>query len=246
MHKIVRCGLLIILSHFAMAQPINIAVASNFAPVARALAQKFQQQSGDKVLILSGSTAMLANQIRNGAPYAVFLAADTDTPCELIAHGFAVPESQFTYAYGQLVLWSADPDLVDHAGAVLFSNTFARLAMANPKLAPYGRSAQVVLTKLGLINKLQNKIIYAENISTTYQYVASGNVALGFIALSQIYKDGGISHGSVWVIPKSLIPLIKQDGVLTKFGEKNLVAQKFINFMHSATARLIIKNAGYM
>ena len=229
----------------AHADKLNIAVASNFSQTAKQLANKFQQQTGSVVIISTGATGVLSSQIKNGAPYAILLAADEITPQYLIHDGYALESSCFTYATGQLVLWSSQKSLVDPKGRVLFSEKFNHLAIANPKLAPYGLAAATVIAKLGLTAKLQSKIIQGANINDTYQYVASGNAELGFVALSQVYHHGKLSSGSAWVVPAELFSAIKQDAVLTSVGAQDKLAQKFMLFLKSSVAKKIILEYGY-
>lgn len=243
MFKKILALVFILANTVAGAASLNIAVASNFSQPAKQLALKFEQQSGESVVISSGATGMLAKQISNGAPYDVFFAADEITPTKLIQDGHAVAASKTTYARGQLVLWSSQTGLADDK--VLFSNKFKHLAIANPKLAPYGAATQQVIQKLGLTKQLQDKIIQGENITAAYQYVASGNAELGFVALSQVYYDGKITSGSAWIIPANLTPLINQDAVITTNGQNNPLAAKFMTFLKSKTAQQIIKQYGY-
>lgn len=235
----------IVINAAVAAATLNIAVASNFSQPARQLALKFEQQSGVSVLISTGSTQILAKQLANGAPYDVFLAADESTPARLVSDGYALAGTQFTYAHGQLVLWSHQSGFIKGDDKVLFTNKFKHLAIANPKLAPYGAVAEQVIGQLGLTKQLQNKIIQGENISDTYQYVASDNAELGFIALSQVYFDGKIISGSAWIVPINLAQLINQDAVITVNGQNNPAAAKFMSFLKSKSAWQIINRYGY-
>lgn len=229
----------------ANANTLMIAVASDFSQVAKQLAHQFKKQTGASVIISIGATGTLFSQIKNGAPYAVLLSADITTPQQLIKQGNAVKNSCFTYATGQLVLWSAQKSLVDPQGHVLFTHAFQHLAIANPQLAPYGMAAQAVIAQLKLTQQLKNKIVEGENINNTYQYVASGNAELGFVALSQVYYQGKITSGSAWIVPANLYPVIKQDAVLTLAGAQNKLAQQFMFFLKSFAAKKIIRQYGY-
>ena len=232
-------------SSLSYATTLEIAVASNFAEPAQQIARQFEQQTKIQVSISSAATGVLANQIRNGAPYKIFLSADQNTPKMLIKTGYAVASSQFTYAQGQLVLWSTKPHLIDSSSRILTTGNFKYLAIANPKLAPYGAAGYQTISKLGLTQHLQSKIVNGDNISNTYQYVASGNAQLGFVALAQIMKNGKISQGSYWIVPQTISPLIKQDGVILKAAASDPNAQKFINFMRSESALTILRTYGY-
>ena len=238
---LVLCGL-----HWsARAAEVTVAVASNFSVPMQKLAQAFEQETGHKALLSFGSTGNLYAQIRNGAPYEVLLAADDATPRKLEAEGLGVAGSRFTYALGTLVLWSKQPGLVDEKGDVLRSGKFERIAMANPKLAPYGAAAVETLTQMGVLQALQPKVVQGENISQTYQFVATQNAQLGFVALSQIMVDGRVSQGSAWVVPAHLHSPIRQDAVLLAKGRDAPAAAALMRFLRSERARALIRTFGY-
>jgi molybdate transport system substrate-binding protein len=229
----------------AAAGEASIAVAANFtAPMAK-LAAMFETQTGHKLTVSYGSTGKLYTQIKNGAPFDVLLAADDVRPARLEQEGEGVAGSRFTYAIGKLVLWSAKPGYVDDKGDVLKSGSFAHLALASPKLAPYGAAAQSYLEKTGLWAQLQPKLITGESITQAYQFVATGNAELGFIALSQVERDGKVSSGSFWLVPQGMYDPIRQDGVLLVRGKGNEAAEAFLVFLRSAPAKTLIKGYGY-
>lgn len=217
----------------------RIAVASNFTNAIKAIAKRFEEQSGDKILLVFGATGRLYAQIMNGAPFDAFFSADTRRPALLEQQGVALPNSRFTYAQGKLVLFSPK---MDANAAVLKKRQYHYLAIANPKLAPYGAAAKQVLEKLGLWNSLQFKIVRGENIGQTYHFVISGNAELGFIALSQIKQPRLTLSGSYWQIPANLYQPIKQQAVLIS---NNPVAKAFLDFVRSNEAKAIIKGFGY-
>ena len=165
------------------AQPVRVALAANFATPMKLLVSRFEKETGHKALLSVGATAKLYAQIKSGAPFDVFLAADTDTPTRLEQDSAAVPGSRFTYATGRLMLWSAQADTVDAQGDVLRNGNFKHLALAAPKLAPYGAAAMQTLTRLGLMDRLRPKLVLGESIGQTYSFVATGNAELGFVAL---------------------------------------------------------------
>src|SRR5690606_33275781 len=173
----------------AAAGEVQVAVAANFTAPMQAIARQFEQDTGHKAVAAFGATGQFYSQIKNGAPFEVFLAADDDRPARLEAEGQTVPGSRFTYAVGALALWSAKPGYVDDQGAVLKKNAFRHVAIANPKAAPYGLAAVQVMQKLGLADTLKPKIVEGQSIGQAQQFVGSGNAELGFVALSQIYKD---------------------------------------------------------
>ena len=238
---LVLCGL-----HWsARAAEVTVAVASNFSVPMQKLAQAFEQETGHKALLSFGSTGNLYAQIRHGAPYEVLLAADDATPRKLEAEGLGVAGSRFTYAIGTLVLWSKQPGLVDEKGDVLRSGKFERIAMANPKLAPYGAAAVETLTQMGVLQTVQPKVVQGENISQTYQFVATQNAQLGFVALSQVMVDGRVSQGSAWVVPAHLHSPIRQDAILLVKGRDAPAAAALMRFLRSERARALIRTFGY-
>jgi molybdate transport system substrate-binding protein len=227
----------------ATAGEAHAAVAANFAAPAKLLAERFRAASGERISISSGSTGKFYAQIRNGAPFDLLLSADDETPLRLENEALAVPGSRFTYAIGKLVLWSPIPGFVDDKGEVLRSGRFNRLAIANPRLAPYGHAARQVLEKLGLAASLQGRLAHGENIAQTFQFVASGNAELGFVALSQLTE--GSAPGSRWRVPAALYDPIRQDAVLLVHGERNPAARQFLEFLRRPDSRQLIRLAGY-
>lgn len=216
---------------------VSVAVATNFYTVALELEKQFEAQSRADISIASGSTGQLYGQIKNGAPHDIFLAADQTRPKKLIEDGFA--QDHFTYALGQLVLWSKSQEALNLA--MLSDSDYGHLAIANPKLAPYGFAAQDVISDLDI----SDKIVMGENIGQAFSLVETGNAEFGFISLSQIIaKDNKVS-GGYWIVPEQLYTPITQDAVLLKRGADNPAAQAFYEFLKSETARDIIKEAGY-
>jgi len=229
----------------AYADQVQVAVAANFIAPMQKIAAAFEKDSGYKVVLVSGATGKFYAQIKNGAPFEVFLAADTATPARLEEEGDAVSGSRFTYAIGKLALWSAQPGYVDGAGEVLKRGAFAHLAIANPKLAPYGAAAVETLKALQLFEAVQAKFVEGENIAQAQQFVASGNAELGFVALSQISEDGKITSGSAWIVPAQLHAPLRQDAVLLAKGKGRPAATALLDYLKSDKARALIKSAGY-
>ncbi|OZI60433.1 molybdate ABC transporter substrate-binding protein [Bordetella genomosp. 11] len=235
-------------SLFAGAAPaaeVQVAVAANFTAPMKAIAQAFHARTGDTVAAAYGATGQFYAQIKNGAPFEVFLAADDSTPARLEREGATVPGSRFTYATGALALWSAKQGYVDNEGQILRQGGFAHLSIANPKAAPYGLAAVQTLEKLGLMDALRARIVEGQNISQAQQFIASGNAELGFVALSQVYKDGKLTGGSAWVVPESLHAPIRQDAVILAKGRGNPAARAFVDFLKSPEAGAIILSYGY-
>ncbi len=234
---------LVCISQVAWAGSVTVAVAANFVTPARQIAEAFQQNSEHTVVISSGSTGKLFAQIEHGAPFDLFLAADSQRPRLLEQNGKAVSGSRFTYALGKIVLWSPRPGYVDEHGDILKKGSFKRLALASPRLAPYGLAAQQVMKKLGVWVGLQGRLVQGENIAQAFQFVISGNASLGFVALAQIRAAG--SPGSVWQIPGELYQPIRQQAVLLQRGKNSAAANTFFHYLQSGEAREIIRNMGY-
>jgi molybdate transport system substrate-binding protein len=228
-----------------MAGEVSVAVASNFTAPMKAIAQAFERDTGHKAILSFGATGQFYAQIKNGAPFTVLLAADDETPARLEREGVAVLGTRFTYATGKVVLWSKKADLVDAKGEILKTGKFDKLALANPKLAPYGAAAIQVLEKMNLTKQLGPKLVEASNIGQTFQFVSSGNAALGFVALSQVFENGKLKEGSGWVVPSNLYSPIKQDAVLLTSGKANGAAQALLQYLRSDKAKAIIVSFGY-
>lgn len=229
----------------ALADQVQVAVAANFTAPMQKIAADFEKDTGHKALLAFGSTGKFYSQVRNGAPFDVLLAADDETPAKMEREGLAVSGSRFTYAVGRLVLWSAKEDLVDAKGEVLKKGGFAHLALANPKLAPYGAAAMETMTKLGVADGLRPKFVQGENIAQTYQFIQSGNAELGFVALSQVYKDGKVTGGSAWIVPASHHAPIRQDAVVLLNGKGKPAAEALTKYLKGEKARAAIKSFGY-
>lgn len=230
---------------YAYADDLSVAVASNFAEPMKKLAVSFEQETGHKLLLSFGASGKFYAQIKNGAPFQVFLSADQEKPAALEKEGFVVPDSSFTYALGALALWSRNLELNDKGADVLRSGKFNKLALANPRLAPYGVAAVEVLENLQLQETTQAKWVMGENIAQTWQFVSTGNADLGFVALSQIITEGKIKKGSAWIVPSPLYHPIKQDVVLLRRGENNRAARELLDFLRGEKATQIIEAWGY-
>jgi molybdate transport system substrate-binding protein len=228
----------------ARADDVPVAVAANFTAPMRKIAADFEKASGHKVVAAYGSTGKFYAQIKNGAPFEVLLAADDETPARLTAENAAVAGSQFTYAVGKLVLWSARPAVVDDRGEVLKKAGFDHIALTNPRLAPYGAAAVQAMKALGVHDTLQPRFVTAENITQAHQFVSSGNALLGFVALSQVLKDGKI-EGSAWLVPASLYSPIRQDAVLLDKGRGKPAAEALLQYLRGDKARAVVKSFGY-
>jgi molybdate transport system substrate-binding protein len=224
---------------------VNAAVAANFTAPMQQIAVLFEKESGNTVKLSFGSSGKFYSQIKEGAPFDVFFAADEKNPKLLEEEGLAIKDTRFVYALGKLVLWSAKLGFVDDKGAVLGKGSYNKIAYADPKLAPYGMAAQETLQKMNLWDKVQSKLVTGESINQTYQFAASGNADLAFIALSQITKDGKVTEGSWWMVPAEMYSPIKQAAIQLTAAKDKAAAQAFLKFLKSEKAVAIIRSFGY-
>jgi molybdate transport system substrate-binding protein len=229
----------------AQAAEVQVAVAANFSGTMKALSPVFEQESGHQARIITGATGKFYAQIKHGAPFQVLLSADAQTPLLLEQEGFAVPGSRFTYAVGRLVLWSKQPGLVDAQGDVLRTKRFTRIAIADPRLAPYGAAAVQVLERMGVMPQVKDGLVQGNSVAQAYQFVASGNAELGLIASSQLAVTGQPMAGSSWLVPESLHSPLRQDAVLLTSGQANPAAIALMLFLQSPRARAVMREHGY-
>ncbi|MDR3203861.1 MAG: molybdate ABC transporter substrate-binding protein [Deltaproteobacteria bacterium] len=240
--------LLIFTPSLTWADEFQVAVASNFQAPSELIAAAFQKKTGHKAILAFGATGNFYAQIKNGSPVSIFLAADSKTPKKLEDEGMAKAGSRFTYAQGALVLWSATAGYVDDKGEVLKGGKYAHLAVANPEKAPYGAAAYEVLKNANLLAQLEKdkKLVTGENIGQTLQFVETGNAELGFLAKSQVWKDGKFKGGSGWLVAPNLYSPIMQDVVILKSAENNKAVEDFANFLRGKEAKEIILSFGYI
>lgn len=227
------------------AAEIRVAVSANFAQTLKEIVTVFEKDTGHKVALTQGSTGKLYAQISQGAPFDVLLSADDETPEKLVREGKAVTGTQFTYAVGRLALWSPKSDMVDEGGQVLKTDKFRFIAIANSRVAPYGRAAVQVMQKLGVLNLIEQRVVQGESITQTFQFVSTGNAQLGFVALSQIIDHGKIKSGSAWIVPETMHEALKQDAVLLNSAKDAAAATTLLNFLKSDKAKKIIAAHGY-
>jgi molybdate transport system substrate-binding protein len=226
----------------ALAADTQVAVAANFTEPAKEIAAAFKAKTGYTATLSFGASGQFYTQMAHGAPYEVFLSADAERPQKAEQEGLGVAGSRYTYAVGRLVLYSKTPGLIDAKGAVLKSDRFAKLAIADPTAAPYGLAAIQTMQKLKVYDALTPKIVKGSSITQAYQYVATGNAELGFVALSQVVNESG---GSRWLVPAADHEPIDQQAILLRTGEKNPAAKAFLTFLKSPAAVAIIKRYGY-
>lgn len=243
--RVVLVGLLLALARAdALGAPaLHVAVAANFLQTAEALGKAYREQTGVETAWTPGSSGALYAQIVQGAPFDLFLSADTERPQRLEARGQAIEGSLFVYAVGALALWSAHPALVDTEGGVLRTGAFSRLAIADPKVAPYGAAAATVLNARGLYTQLENRLVIGQTIGQTFRYAASGQADLGFVALAQVITLPEDRRGSIWIVPSDLYPPIRQAAVLLRDRPE---ARAFLDWLQSdPEARAIVRRFGY-
>jgi len=238
---VLSTALWISLALHANSGEVRVAVAANFTAAASEIAKKFEAESGHAAVLSFGSTGQLYAQISQGAPYGVFLAADQTHPQKILDAGLGAGSPPMTYAIGKIVLWSLDPALIQGDDALQEGN-FDHLALANPETAPYGKAAMEAMQALGLAKILEPRLVRGNNIAQTYQFVATGNAELGFVALSQRV---GNDNGSQWAVPENLYQPIRQDAVLLRGGENNEAAIAFLNYLSNPEAMRIIAEFGY-
>ena len=241
-NRILLGCLLCLLPAFVMAGELRVAVAANFAATLQRIASAFTDTTGHHVIIASASTGKHYAQIRNGAAFDVFLAADVERPRRLEEEGLGISGSRFDYAVGQLVLWAPGAGRLDDPRAWLAANDLTRLAIANPRLAPYGMAAREVLEAWGLWEPLQARLVRGENIAQAFQFVATGNAPAGLVALSQVLVFDDAVPSTYRLIPSELHAPIRQQGLLLR---RSPAAEAFVDFLRSAAAGSAIRTAGY-
>jgi molybdate transport system substrate-binding protein len=236
---------LLLISSASWSATTLVAVASNFTKPMTEIATEFEKATGHSAKLAFGSSGKFVSQMENGAPFEVFLSADEEKPLKLEQAGIAVNGTRFTYALGKLVLWSSTAGYVDDQGKILTTGSFKHIALADPKLAPYGAAAVEVLKGLNLQDKLSPLFVLGENIAQTYQFISTGNAELGFVALSQVIDNGHCATGSCWIIPDDRHAPIRQDAVLLALGAENPAALALMDYLKSAPALAIIEKYGY-
>ena len=231
----------------AIADEIKIAVASNFYPTMKELVTHFESitpnsDTTNNIVLISGSSGKHYAQILNGAPFDLFFSADKLRPNMLEKEEVFNNQSRFTYALGKLALWSPFNEYVDSDGQVLYTDDFRFLAIANPKIAPYGAASKETLTSMNLWQDMEEKLVRGENIAQTFQFAKSGNAKLGFVSYSQILSLNSSSEGSYWLVPQDMYQPIEQQAILLKDSS---LGKDFLSFIKSNEALDIIKRNGY-
>jgi len=245
MKRLLIAWLCLSASAHSLGAEVKVAVAANFAAPMKELAAVFEHETGHQLALTPGATGKFYAQITHGAPFEVFLSADDETPIKLEKEGRAVQGSRFTYAIGRLILWSAKESIITDGGDVLKNGSFRFLSIANPKVAPYGLAAVQTLQKLGVLTKLEPKVVQGESIAQAYQFVTSGNADLGFVALSQVWQNDKLKSGSGWIVPDAYHDPLRQDAVLLEAGRNSDAAKALVSFLKSDKARKIMATYGY-
>lgn len=233
--------ILFVLSFSVEAKPLRIAVAANFKPVLDELAQRFEKKTGNRLTVSSASTGVLYNQIVNGAPFDVFLSADSERPKLLEDKGLIVPESRAPYGRGILVLWNTSDQPVTLDDLKKYEG---RVAIANPLTAPYGLAAEQALKNMGAWHNVQKRLVTGNSIQQTWQFVASGNIQLGLVARAQL-MDAKYSKAQITKIPQNLYDPIRQELVILKRSQQPKTAQAFVDFLLSEKSQNYIGSKGY-
>jgi len=231
----------------AQADRVHVAVAANFAPCLEALAPLFAEETGHHLVLSRGSTGRHFAQIKAGAPFDVFLAADSDRPTRLEDEGLIVPGSRITYAEGRLALWLPNPGPGENRTAAdyLKSDDFNHLAIANPRLAPYGLAARQVLENLQLWDGLQDRLVTGQNVGQAWQFVATGNATAGLVAYPQLLGDAP-PPGRWWTLDPPLHQPILQQGVVLKHAAHPTAALALLDFLQGPAAMVIMIRYGYL
>jgi len=243
-HLIIVASVALCVSWSVSAAEVRVAVAANFTHTLEQLQSQFETATPYRMSIVSGSTGKLFAQISTGAPFDVFLSADSAAPTRLVESGQALADSQFTYARGRLVLWSAQAESVKGGAQALRTGT-QRIALANPKHAPYGRAAQQALSELQLWDTVQPRVVLGENVNQALQFAATGNATWAFVGLAQVFSLPPQQRGGYWAVPSDLYTPITQDAVLLVRGRDNPAAHEFRTYLHSPAARALIQREGY-
>ena len=230
---------LLVLSAQVWAETLRVAVASNFVATLELIKQQFEKQHQHTIVIIKGSTGKLYAQIKHGAPYDVFLAADVARPRLLEQDDMIAENSRYTYAVGQLVLWS--PKYPDNILEILKSGNFKKLAIANPKIAPYGKAAIEVMQQLNVYQKSKPKLVYGENVAQAMQFIQSGSAELGFVPLALVKP----LSNSYWMIADNAHHKLEQQLVILKSTSQLSLAISFVNFIKRDDIKALIKAQGY-
>lgn len=235
-----------LLSTLAHAEKITIAAASDLKFAMDEIVSTFKQANpDDQIDVAYGSSGNFNTQIQQGAPFDLFFSADIGFSRELVKNGLAASEVK-PYALGRIVLWSASLDATKMTLASLTDPSITRIAIANPKHAPYGKRAEEALHASGLWETIEPKLVYGENIVQTTQFVQTGNAQIGIIALSLAGNPELAQKSGYWLIPDNLHEPLEQGFIITKRAENNALAKRFADYMLSGPVRLVMTKYGFI
>jgi molybdate transport system substrate-binding protein len=247
--KTLGFALLILLSgsESLCAQDLKIAAASDLGFVIKDLGANFEKQTGTKVSVTLGSSGNFFTQIQQGAPFDLFMSADIVYPQKLEQAGLGEPGTLYQYATGKIVLWvpGNSPLDVNQGWALLTDPRVRKLAIANPKHAPYGRAAVAAMTKAGIYERITDKLVFGENISQTAQFVDSGNADAGIIALSLAMAPVMKDKGRYWEVPQDLYPPLDQGAIVVKASPNKALAKQFLDFMRTSESVALLQRYGF-
>lgn len=239
------CSLLLAASA-AHAEKITVAAAADLKFAMDEIVTAFKKSNpAEEVEVIFGSSGKFHTQIQQGAPYDLYFSADIAFPRELLIKGFSASADVIPHARGRIVLWSGGEDGARMTLESLTRPDITRIAMANPKHAPYGRRAEEALRASGLWEKVEKKLIYGENITQAAQFVQTGNAQVGILALSLAVSPELSNKGSFYLIPDSLHEPLMQGFIILKRAENNKLAQQFADYMESKEARAIMTAYGF-
>jgi len=245
--KLIWLGLLFFSLPSFAADKLSIAAAANLVYAVDALNSEFKKlEPGTDVVVVTGASGSLVAQIKNGAPFDLFLAADVEYPRQLIKLGAADASTFTKFAIGRLVIWTMRPELkLDSIEAVVRDPGVRKIAIANPHTAPYGKAAHEALTRLEVWADAESKIVVGENITQTAQFVETGNADVGFVAMS-LMRSPTIKERGYWrEVPADLYAPIEQGAVVTNHGAANAAAKRYLAFLGSPEARAVFARFGY-
>lgn len=229
-------------------EELLIAAAADLNYAFKDLVSEFERQSGEHVKLSLGSSGNFYSQISNGAPFDLYFSADIGYPKKLIQEGLAVPNSLYQYATGRIVLWVPKGSKLDVTKGmdVLLDPSINKIAIANPKHAPYGRAAVSALEYFKLCDRVKDKFVLGENVSQTAQFAQSGAADIGIIALSLALAPSVRSVGSHWLIPQEAHPRIDQGAAIVKASKNQDGGRKFLEFLQTPAARTVMKRYGFL
>jgi molybdate transport system substrate-binding protein len=238
---------LAVISAPAFSESATIAVAANFTKTIEVIGEAFEKETGHELKFSFGPTGKLYAQISHGAPFDMFFGADERRPQKTIDDGIGLADTYFVYAQGQIVLYSDQYPVKTQAQSVLENAEFKHLAVANPKNAPYGDRAVEFMKGAGVYAGVEKKLVYGESIAHAFQYVATGNAPIGFVAMSQVVDPQSpvYDKGEYWVVPAETYSPINQGALVLKRGQDNAAIAAFVTFLKTDTAKDIIQRFGY-